>query len=745
MATHAVVPTPPVERLPGLLKQVFGYDSYRPLQQEIMAATLAGLDTVAILPTGAGKSLCYQLPALVRDGLTVVVSPLIALMKDQVDQLQAVGVAATFLNSTLDPEEMRSRHADLDAGKYRLLYVAPERLLAGDFAKKLTGWKVGAIAVDEAHCISEWGHDFRPEYRQLATLRERFPGVPFLALTATATPRVREDIVTQLRLKEPRIFISSFNRPNLSYRVIPKNRPERQVWEFANARPQECGIVYCQSRKSTEAFAEALRAEGIAAVPYHAGMDAGLRSRNQDAFLRDEARVVCATVAFGMGINKPNVRWVIHADLPKNIEGYYQETGRAGRDGLPADCLLLYSRGDVVKQLRFLDDIRDEQAHAIARSQLDQMTEYAEDDGCRREHLLGYFGEDWPDDNCGGCDGCLSPRENYDATLDCRKFLSCVFRIRQHGGFTTGLQHVTDVLCGANTEKIRRWKHETLSTYGIGRETPRVDWMALGRQLLRMGLIQQSQDGFSTVALTDAGMASLKEGREFKLSRPQAVVRESMAATSAAAVAKAGDIPCDEGLFNWLRALRKDLADERDVPPYVVFSDVSLRHMARSYPEDEAALLKIPGVGEKKLADFGAEMLEGIGRWLAGNPRQAFAELKPETGPERKMQSEQALNGTALVSLVRFRAGVSIPKIAKERSLAVSTIESHLAKAVETGEDLDPRLFFTVKEEKAIREAFAAQEGLALVPVFEKLGGEIDFGKLKIFRAFVEAGKLPRG
>jgi len=725
-------------RLPALLKQIFGYDSFRPLQQDIMAATLDGLDTVAILPTGAGKSLCYQLPALARDGLTVVVSPLIALMKDQVDQLHAVGVAATYLNSTLDPTELRSRHDDLDAGKFQLLYVAPERLLAGDFPRKLAGWNIAAIAVDEAHCISEWGHDFRPEYRQLATLRERFPGVPFIALTATATPRVREDIIGQLRLREPRVFISSFNRPNLSYRVLPKSKPERQIWEFAAARPQDAGIVYCQSRKATESFASMLRNEGISAVAYHAGMEAAERTKNQEAFLRDEARVVCATVAFGMGINKPNVRWVIHADLPKNVEGYYQETGRAGRDGLPADCLLLYSRGDVVKQLRFLDEITDEQAHAIARSQLDQMTGYAEDEGCRRGHLLGYFGEDWPHENCGGCDSCLSPRETYDATIDCRKFLSCVFRIRQHGGFTTGLQHIADVLAGGDTEKIRRWKHDTLSTYGIGRDRPRAEWVALGRQLLRLDLIRQSQDGFSTIALTEAGRAALKDGRTFALSRPPASARNQ---NSAGTAAKAGEIPCDDGLFAALRELRKQLADARDVPPYVVFSDVSLRHMARAYPEDPAALLTIPGVGERKLADFGAPMLAAIAAWLAEHPRQAFA--APSSAPIRRMQADHEVGGTVLATMELYRAGKSVAEIASERNLAASTIEGHLTKAVEGGEKLDARSFFSTAEEEEIRAALQEHDGPSLAAVFEHLGGRVSYGKIRMFRAFETAARPP--
>ena len=734
-----------LDRLPTLLKQVFGYDDFRPLQWDIMAATLAGRDTVAILPTGAGKSLCYQLPALVREGLTVVVSPLIALMKDQVDQLHAAGVAATFLNSTLQPAELRTREAALGDGHYQLLYVAPERVLAGDFPQKLTRWQVAAIAVDEAHCISEWGHDFRPEYRQLATLRDRLPGIPFLALTATATPRVREDMVSQLRLHQPQVFISSFNRPNLSYRVIPKSKPVRQVWEFAAARPQDAGIVYCQSRKATEALAAALRAEGLPAVAYHAGMDATTRTQNQDAFLRDEARIVCATVAFGMGINKSNVRWVIHADLPKNVEGYYQETGRAGRDGLPADCLLLYSRADVMKQLQFLDEITDEEARTIALAQLDQMTEYAEDDGCRRAHLLGYFGEHWPHDNCGGCDACLTPRETYDATIDCRKLLSCIFRVRQHSNFNTGLQHVADVLAGGNTEKIRRWGHTALSTYGIGREKPRTEWVALGRQLLRQGLLTQSQDGFATVSLTREGLVALKDERTFSLSRPPATARESAVATSATAVAKAGDIPCDEGLFGVLRVVRKQLADARDVPSYVVFSDVSLRHMARSYPADAATLLRVPGVGEKKLADFGAVMLEAIAAWLTDHPRLDFPALLLAVAPTRRMQAEGALNGTAIATLERFRAGISIDEIARERSLTTTTIEGHLARAIADGEKLDPRTFYTAAEEAAMRTAFIDHEGLALKPVYEKLEGSIGYGKLRIFQAFEEVAAKPAG
>ncbi len=378
-----------------LLKQYFGYTSFRPLQEEIIRDSLAGKDTFALLPTGGGKSLCFQLPALARDGLTVVVSPLIALMKDQVDALQAAGVPATFLNSSLSADEARKRLRGLHNGEYRLLYAAPERLMLSGVLSDLQRWNVKLIAVDEAHCISEWGHDFRPEYRQIASLRELFPTVPFMALTATATSRVRVDIVTHLKLREPQCYVASFNRPNLTYRVLPKNKPYDQLLDFLRARPKEGGIVYCQSRKTAERVAANLTEDGVKARPYHAGLTPKERSENQELFLRDEVRVICATIAFGMGINKPNVRFVVHYDLPKNIEGYYQETGRAGRDGLPSECVLLFSAGDVVKQTAFIEEKPDPKEQQIAREQLQQMVHYAECANCRRVELLAYFGEEF--------------------------------------------------------------------------------------------------------------------------------------------------------------------------------------------------------------------------------------------------------------------------------------------------------------------------------------------------------------
>lgn len=720
-----------VQLLQGRLKQTFGYDAFRPLQREIMEASLGGRDTVAILPTGAGKSLCYQLPALVRGGLTLVVSPLIALMKDQVDQLEASGVAATFLNSTLESGEARRRVDGLRDGQYQLLYVAPERLMLPDFLGQLQHWNVSALAVDEAHCISEWGHDFRPEYRRLREVRQWLPGIPVLALTATATERVREDMIRQLELREPEVFLASFNRPNLRYQVISKSGAAAQVCNFANARPGESGIIYCQSRKTTEAMAATLRAQGFSAVPYHAGLEAAERAKNQEAFLRDEAKIVCATVAFGMGINKPNVRFVIHADLPKNIEGYYQETGRAGRDGLPADCLLLFSRGDVVKYLKFLDDIPDEQARGIAHRQLDQMTHFAENDECRRVGLLGYFGEHWPAENCGACDHCLSPREKWDATTDVQKLLSCVLRIRQAGNFAVGLNHLSEVLTGGMSEKIQRWKHNTLTTHGIGKDQPRAYWVDLGRQLLRLGLLSASEDKFPTVSVAQAGVDALKKRESIFLTRPLSSPREKSASRS-------GEIPCDPALFERLRGVRKELADARNVPSYVVFSDVTLRHMSRVYPETQSALMEIPGVGEKKREDYGAAFVEIIRDWLSENPRLEFAPLEVSSAPPPSPKSAGLLNGTAQETLTRFKAGESIPEIAATRGLSESTIEGHLAQAIELGETIDPRQLYTAQEELEMRKAMDGYHEIALKPVFEQLGGKISYGKLKLYRVLSE-------
>ncbi len=614
-----------VPELLPLLKQYFGFASFRPFQQEIIRDALAGKDVFALLPTGGGKSLCFQLPAMSRPGLTVVVSPLIALMKDQVDGLQASGVPATFLNSSLEASESRSRLRGLHQREFRLLYVAPERLMLSGFLADLQRWNLNLLAIDEAHCISEWGHDFRPEYRQLAQLRDLFPQVPMMALTATATERVRRDIVAHLKLRSPACYVASFNRPNLTYLVFAKHKAYGQLLELLRSRRRQSGIVYCQARKTAEMLAEKLCRDGIKARPYHAGLSPEERTKHQELFLRDEVQVICATIAFGMGINKPNVRFVIHYDLPKNIEGYYQETGRAGRDGLPSDCVLLFSAGDVAKQLRFIDEKPDPRERNIAQAQLHQMVHYAESASCRRSELLAYFGEKFPGETCGGCDNCLSPRATYDGTLAAQKFLSCIYRIRQRSGFDFGINQVVEVLTGADTDNVRKWGHQTLSTYAVGQEHSRAEWKAIGRELMRLGLVQQALDKFNVLGLTPEGLALLKQRKPVRLTSPVAAPE--------APSHRVGEIACDEILFERLVAVRKRLADERNVPTHIVMSDVTLRCLARDYPVKDRELARIIGMSEKKLREFGCVLLAEITDHLRHNPRQIFAQNSFEPEP----------------------------------------------------------------------------------------------------------------
>jgi len=586
------------------LKKHFGYDQFRPLQREIIEDALAGRDVFVLMPTGGGKSLCFQLPALMRDGLTIVVSPLIALMKDQVDALQASGIPATYLNSTLDREEAKARWRGLHRGQYRMLYVAPERLMLDTFLERALNWNIAQFAIDEAHCISEWGHDFRPEYRELKKLREHLPDVPVMALTATATERVRADVLKELELRDPRFYVASFNRPNLTYRVVPKTESYDQLLAFIRSRPNDSGIIYCASRKSTESLARNLNEDDVSAKPYHAGLTNVERTKHQDAFLRDDVRVITATIAFGMGINKPNVRFVVHYDLPKNLESYYQETGRAGRDGLPSECVLLFSAGDVAKQRHFIDEKTDKEAR-IARAQLQQMVHYAETRECRRAVLLEYFGETFPLQSCDSCDSCLQPRETFDGTVQAQKFLSCVYRIHARHGFGFGLGHVVDVLRGADTEPIRQRGHNELSTYGIGGELKRAEWQAIGRELLRLGLVECAPGKFATLSLTPSGLEALRK-------RTSVVLTKQIEIAEKRARIKQGAIECDEVLFARLRALRRQLADERGVPAYIIFSDVSLREMARKYPTNSREFRRIPGVGEQKLKDFGEVFMSAI-------------------------------------------------------------------------------------------------------------------------------------
>jgi ATP-dependent DNA helicase RecQ len=720
----------------GALKKHFGYDQFRPLQREIMHDALAGRDLFVLMPTGGGKSLCFQLPALMREGLTIVVSPLIALMKDQVDALQASGIPATYLNSTLGREEAKARWRGLHRGQYRMLYVAPERLMLDTFLERALNWDIAQFAIDEAHCISEWGHDFRPEYRELKKLRKHLPDVPIMALTATATERVRADIIKELKLRDPRAYVASFNRPNLTYRVVPKTGPYEQLLAFIRSRPNDSGIIYCASRKSTESLARNLTEDGITAKPYHAGLTNAERTKHQDAFLRDDVRVITATIAFGMGINKPNVRFVVHYDLPKNIESYYQETGRAGRDGLPGECVLLFSPGDVAKQLHFIDEKTEGEAR-IARAQLQQMVHYAETRECRRTVLLKYFGESYLSNaetvgdtpalqiSCENCDNCLQPRETFDGTVHAQKFLSCVYRIHARHGFGFGLGHVVDVLRGADTEAIRQRGHNKLSTYGIGGELKRPEWQAIGRELLRLDLIQCAPGKFATLSLTAAGLEVLRKRTPIVLTKQIEIVER-------ASRRRAGAIECDEVLFDRLRTLRRQLADERGVPAYIIFSDVSLREMARKYPTNSTEFRRIPGVGEQKLNDYAEPFLAEIRKYLTTSSRRTFADKVDSLLPRRRVR----LNDSQTDTLRRFQSGETVEQIARARGFVHSTIYGHLLAAIECGELTHARArFFTPVQEKEITAAFHQIPGSALTDISAILRNKYDIGLLRIFRA----------
>ncbi|MBZ0070199.1 MAG: DNA helicase RecQ [Thiohalobacteraceae bacterium] len=601
-SSHAAAPD-----VHATLEHVFGYPSFRPHQQDIIEDLIAGRDAFVLMPTGGGKSLCYQIPALHRPGVGIVVSPLISLMKDQVDTLRANGVAAAFYNSSLGSDEARQVLARLHTHALDLLYISPERLLSEGFLSRLEDVDIGLFAIDEAHCVSQWGHDFRPEYQQLSVLHARFPHVPRIALTATADAQTREDIVRVLQLGQARRHITGFDRPNIHYRVLEKHKPFDQLLRFLENRRDESGIVYALSRKRVEEIATKLSAQGLDAAAYHAGLPAAQRARVQEDFLRDELQIVVATVAFGMGIDKPNVRFVVHFDLPKNIEGYYQETGRAGRDGLPSDALLLYGAQDVVTVRRLIENSDNDAQRRVELHKLNAMVGLAESLTCRRRVLLNYFGERLEQD-CGNCDVCLDPPERFDATEDARKALSCVYRVGQR----FGVGHVVDVLRGADNERIRSLGHQQLSTYGIGADKSDHEWTSLLRQLIHHGYLLQDIANYSVLKLTAAARPLLRGETPLELARPR--VREQPKKKRPRGEGAQGG-PYDEILFDRLRALRKRLADAQGVPPYIVFGDASLTQMARDRPLDAEALLGVVGVGQHKLERYGTDFLDAIAEY----------------------------------------------------------------------------------------------------------------------------------
>ena len=634
--TPAPTPTGPAaapRSARDLLRDVFGFAEYRPDQEEIVDHLAAGGDAFVLMPTGGGKSLCYQLPAMVRPGTGIVVSPLISLMKDQVDALRAAGVSAAAYNSSLDADEARSVLRVLHAGDLDLLYVAPETLMTSGFLDRLGGLDHGValFAIDEAHCVSQWGHDFRPEYVQLGQLRGLFPGVPIMACTATADPETRDDVRLRLGLTDAAVYVTGFDRPNIRYTVVEKREPLHQLTQFLTGHQGDSGIVYCLSRKRTEEVAAKLRGHGVDAAAYHAGLPADERRRVQDAFARDQVGVVVATIAFGLGIDKSDVRFVVHYDLPKSVESYYQETGRSGRDGLPADALLLFGLGDAAVVRSLIEgggrnphgderSERDPERMRIELHKLATMVGYADGLSCRREALLGYFGEPYPAP-CGNCDICLEPPETFDATEQARMALSCVYRLWERDGFGYGIGYVVDVLRGSENEKIVNRGHDRLSTYGIGAELSRDHWQSLIRQLIHRGYLAQDIARYSALRLTEAARPLLRGDETVVMAKPRVRVptkKQRLRASRAGRAAELAGLPVDEELFEALRALRKQLADEQNVPAYVVFSDATLAEMAARRPSTYAELLEVNGVGQTKLERYGDAFLAAVAERASG-------------------------------------------------------------------------------------------------------------------------------
>ena len=692
-----------------ILKHYFGYDEFRPLQEEIIETIVDKRDCLVLMPTGGGKSITFQIPALLSEGITIVVSPLISLMKDQVESLKAVGISAVFLNSSLSMGEQSAISADVLSGKIKLLYISPEKLLSENFITFLNRLKVNLFAIDEAHCISQWGHDFRPEYTQLKFLKEIYPDIPVVALTATADKITARDIIKQLNLQSPKKFVASFDRPNLSLNVVPGQNRKKKIIDFVKKRPNQSGIVYCLSRRSTEELSKALNKEGIKTQFYHAGLERERRSKVQENFINDKTPIICATIAFGMGIDKSNVRWVIHYNMPKNIENYYQEIGRSGRDGLKSDTMMFYSIQDVIVYRGFIDNAPNNREIEIAK--LQRIQEFAEAQTCRRKILLSYFGEHLEED-CGNCDVCNNPPNQFDGTIIAQKALSAIYRLKEKVGMTM----IIDVLRGSGKKEIYDRGYQNIKTFGSGKDISFAHWQQYLLQLLNQGFIEIAYDQKHVVKITEAGNNILFNSKKIKLVTAQEITtKNKQRQQTAKPISKTQQLKNE--LFDKLRDLRKIIADSEGIPPYVVFNDVTLKAMVEIKPTTHEELIDISGVGKFKNEKYGGEFINEITKYI-------------------RDKSEQGINikgTTYTVTYIYFKEGKTIEEIAKIRNLSESTIFAHLTKFYEEGRDLDISRIVSIKELERIYETIeeiGLEDGIK--PLFIAMNEEISYGKIKL-------------
>ena len=703
-------PDPTISKPQSILKKYFGYDRFRPLQADVIETVMQKKDCLVLMPTGGGKSVCFQVPALAQEGTCVVISPLIALMKDQVGGLKINGIEAEFLNSSLSSQETLAVEQKCANGSLKLLYISPEKLYSESFQWLMGKMKLSMFAIDEAHCISFWGHDFRPEYTRLAMLKENYPDVPIIALTATADNLTRKDIVKQLRLHDPETFIASFDRPNISLDVLPANKRMQRIIDFLSRHPNEPGIIYSLSRKSTEQMAMDLKAAGFQALAYHAGMDAGSRTRVQDAFRNDDVPIICATIAFGMGIDKSNVRWVIHHNMPKNIESYYQEIGRAGRDGAPAEALLFYSMNDIAVQRSFLVDLPEEQRE-LQEAKLDRLVQYIETPFCRRKILLNYFNEDYPG-QCGNCDNCRNPRNKFDATILAQKALSAIARTEEQ----VSVSALSEILYGSKSQHIIEKGYDKIKTFGTGKEVKPDNWKLYILQMLNLGIMDIAYDENHHLKLNANSKKVLFNGAKvFLVEIKQSFGTRTPGTRNIAALQPEN---MDDKLFEKLRRLRKKIADIESLPPYLIFNDNTLWAMVHEKPMSEESMLDIQGIGVNKFDMYGRQFLDEIKNFFH---RQSLPYNPSEKGATQQYTYDLLMQGK------------SPEAIANERAISVTTVYSHIASMYEKGNPIEIEKFLTKREQSEIFEVLK-RLGIksALKEIFEALNQKYDYGKIRI-------------